>query len=194
VGVDGSWANYRRDPSLWYLYRLRHQGAPVPIDVPRDPARWGYMIADGYLVDLLKGPLRGRPLCVTFFRSDAPGDQRVFFRWAAKHYQVLPIGLLVRLQPVGRRVDIHALLKENERQWARMVLPDLHGISTADELDPDYIANSYACSLVNFGGLYEMAGDRARAEALYHRAAAWAPGYQPAAAALASLRRHPPAG
>jgi hypothetical protein len=188
VMTDGIWWNYDRDPSLWYLHRLRRQGISIPIDLRRDLPRRDYLAFDGYLIDLLNGPLRGRPICLTFLKSPAAGDPQVLFRWAAKHYRPVPIGLLLRLQPMNRPVDMAALIRENERQWARMPLPDLNGVRTDDEIDPAYVPNQYACSLVNFGGLYELAGDRARAGALYRRAAAWAPGYWPAMAALSSLR------
>ncbi len=91
-------------------------------------------------------------------------------------------------------MDLNGLIRDNERQWARIELPDLRGVNTSDELDPNAIPHHYACSLVNFGGLYEMAGNRARAQALYHRAATWDPGYKPAAAALASMQQPSPAG
>jgi hypothetical protein len=192
--VDGIWRNYDRDPSLWYLCRLRHQGVRLPLDLPHDLPRRDYLALDGFLIDLLQGPLHDRPVCMTFLASSSQGDASVLFRWITHHCQTLPIGLLVRLQPRSRPVDLRALIRENERRWARMAPPDLHGVRTDDELDPDYIPNHYACSLVNFGGLYEIAGDRARAEALYRRAARWAPGYQPAKAALAGLVRHSLAG
>ncbi len=70
-----------------------------------------------------------------------------------------------------------------------MRLPEFGGVLTRDELDPYYISQHYACSLVNFGNLYEMSGNPARAEAIYRRAAAWAPGYRPAVEALRSLQK-----
>ena len=194
--ASGMWSRRDADPSLWYLYRLRCQGVNAPVTVPREFARRAYLGSDGYLIDLLNGPLRGRPLCATFFNSHDPmeKDARVFFRWAAARYQILPLGLVLRLQPIRRPVDLKALIAENERQWTRITQPDLRGVRTDGELASDYILNHYTCSLINFGGLYELAGDRARAGALYRRAAAWAPGYKPAAAALAPLQRQPTAG
>jgi capsid protein len=57
------------------------------------------------------------------------------------------------------------------------------------DLDPGYVRQHYACMLVNYGGLREMAGDVAGAATIYRRAAEWAPEYRPALAALASLRQ-----
>jgi hypothetical protein len=194
--AGGMWSGSDRDAGLWYVHRLRCQGLNAPLTLPRDTTRRAYLGGDGCLIDLLTGPLRGRPLCMTFFPSKDPPekDGRVFFRWAAAHFHVLPLGLVLRLQPGSRSVDLRGLIRDNEQLWARIARPDLQGVRTDDELDSDYYPNHYACSLVNFGGLYELAGDRARAGALYRRAAAWAPGYKPAAAALASLQRHPTAG
>src|SRR5205823_2315690 len=142
-------------PSLWYLHRLCRQGLDIRLDLPRDPAVARYYGGDGYLIELLKGPLRGRPVCMTFFASKAPRskDGRVFFRWAAAHYQVLPLGIDLRLQPKTWPVDLRALIQENKSRWARMPLPDLSGMRADDELDPNYVPDQYACSLVNFGGL-----------------------------------------
>jgi hypothetical protein len=186
----GTWATYRRDPSLWYLHRLRRHGVNVPMSLPHDPARWQYLAEDGYLIDLLQGPLRSRPICITFFGTGAPADRdrQVFFHWAAARYRPLPVGIILRLHPKDRPVNLPALIRDNERQWAQMTLPDLSHARTDDELDPDYVSNHYACSLVNFGGLHEMAGNVSRAEALYRVACEWAPGYAGASQALAAVR------
>src|SRR4029078_3878941 len=155
-----------------------------------------YLASDGYLIDRLNGELNGRTACVTFFNSHAPGskDGGVVFRWAAARYEVLPQGIVLRLQPRSQRVVLSQLVSRNQQLWDHMLLPDLHGSAADQDLDPDYLVNHYACMLVNYGGLREMAGDRAGAEALYRRVIAWAPGYRPAAQALAMLlSKQPPA-
>jgi hypothetical protein len=190
----GTWASYQKDPSLWYLYRLRKQGIKAPMEIPRDPARWSYLSYDGYLIDLLNGPLRGRTICMTFNGTNASSDRDpgVIFRWATTNYRPLPVGIVLRLHPRNQRVDLPALVRDNEDQWARMTLPDLRHTRMRDELDPEYIVNHYACSLVNFGGLHEIAGNRSRAAALYRWAQEWAPGYEGAKAALAGVRGKAP--
>jgi hypothetical protein len=184
----GTWANYDRDPSLWYPYRLRRQGVPAPIPSALTPERRFYLAQDGYLIDLLNGPLRGRPICLTFFAGGREESRQVFFRWVAARNLLLPQGLTLFLQPRRHPVNLPALLAANDRVWRRIALPDLRGIRTDDEMSPDYVGTHYACSLVNYAHLHEMAGNVARAAALYRRAAAWAPRYEPAVTGWASLR------
>jgi hypothetical protein len=188
--LGGTWSTLDRDPSLWYLHRLRRQGVSAPLGMPRDAARRAYLAHDGYLIDLLKGPLQGRPLCASFLDSGrtAVEARGVFFKWVGERYQPLPVGIVVRLSPKGQPVDLPALIRENERHWARIALPNLRGIRMDDELDADYMTNLYACSLVNFGGLHEMAGNYARAEELYRLAHDWAPRYKNASQALAAVQ------
>jgi hypothetical protein len=185
----GVWSNEERDPSRWYLYRLRRQGIAAPIRVSSNKVTHAYLANDGYLIDRLMGELRGRPLCTTFFTSHEPRsrDSRVFFRWAGARYRVLPQGILLRLQPRSQPVVLAELLSRNQQLWKRIALPDLHGINADQDLDPDYVSNHYACMLENYAGLCEMAGDRPGAEALYRRLISWDRGYQPAAVALAAL-------
>jgi hypothetical protein len=182
-----AWSRYDRDPSQWYLRRLRREGVDVSLEVPRDPAARARLANDGCLIGLLTGPLRGRPLCTTFFAT-AGRRKRPFLSWASERYVVLPQGIVLRLQPKRQPVDLAGLLRRNERLWNAISLPELRDIRTDQEMAPDYVVNHYACMLVNLGGLHEAAGDRAHAEALYCRAAEWAPRYRPAAAALAALR------
>lgn len=183
-----AWSRYDRDPSQWYLRRLRREGVNISLEVPRDPAARARLADDGCLIDLLSGPLRGRPLCTTFFAT-AGRRKRPFLSWASERYVVLPQGIVLRLQPKSQPVDLAQLLRRNERLWNAISLPELRDIRTDQEMAPDYVVNHYACMLVNLGGLHEAAGDRAHAAALYCRAAEWAPRYRPAAAALAALRR-----
>ena len=187
--ASGVWSNADRDPSLWYLQRLRLQGVPVPVRYPSDAVTQRYLASDGYLIDRLKHELKGRPIFSTFFNSRAPRskDGRVFFRWAASHYEILPQGIILRLQPRTQPVVLAQLLRRNQRLWDQIVLPDLHTACADQDLDPDYLKNHYACMLVNYAGLREMAGDREGAAVLYRRVIAWAPGYAPAARCLSLL-------
>src|SRR5262249_16941319 len=152
--ASGVWANEDRDPSFWYLYRLRVQGVPVPLAYPRDPTTRAYLASDGYLIDCLSGDLSGRPACITFFTSPAPlaRDGRTFFPWGAARYEVLPQGIVLRLQPRSQRVILSQLVSRNQQLWDRMVLPDLRSAAADQDLDPDYLVNHYACMLVNYAG------------------------------------------
>lgn len=183
----GTWVHYPRDPSLWYIHSLRAAGVNASTAVPADSAERARLAGDGYLHELLKGPLRGRPLALTFFDS-AQQSGRPIMRWANEHYQSLPVGLVVRLQPKGRPVDVAGLIRESQQIWDQVQLPDRASIRVDEELSPEYMTNHYACMLVNLGGLYEMQGNRRQAEAAYRRAAEWAPDYRPAIAALAALQ------
>jgi hypothetical protein len=189
--LAGTWRQFDKEPSLWYLRRLRRQGVDAPLGVPRDPAVRASLATDGYLLRLLQRQLRDRPLCMTFAATHAPRceDGPCFLRWALARYEMLPQGVVLRLQPKSQPVDLAVLLRHDQQLWDRTVLPDLHAVRTDEDLDPDYVVNHYACMLVNYGGLHELAGHRDQAEAIYRRVVAWAPHYRPAAAALASLRR-----
>jgi hypothetical protein len=191
--AGGLWRDYDRDPSLWYLHHLRRQGIDAPVEVPPTRAGRARLGSDGYLIGLLTRQFRDRPVCMTFAGTKAfkKKDGRRFLRWTAERYHMLPQGIVLRLHPRRERVNLAALLRRNERLWGAIALPDLTEIRTDQDLDPDYVVNHYACMLVNFGALHERAGDRERAEALYRRAANFAPHYQPAAEALTSLRRDP---
>lgn len=190
--LAGTWRQFDKEPSLWYLHRLRRQGVDAPLDVPRDPAmRASLATDDRYLRQLLQRQLRDRPLCMSFATTHASrrAGGPYFLRWAAAHYEMLPQGVVLRLQPKSQPVDLAALLRRDQRLWDRTVLPDVQAVRMDEDLDPDYVVNHYACMLVNLGGLHELAGHRDQAEAIYRRVMAWAPHYRPAATALASLRR-----
>jgi hypothetical protein len=187
--VMGTWLNYEREPSLWYLHRLQQEGVAAAIPSAPDAVTrvtWGQ---DGYLIGLLQKELAARPVCMTFGKSALPAsqDQGVFFRWARRHYQSLPQGILLRLQPQAQPVMLGKLLEKNAQLWERTRLSELRGVRTDQDLDPDYVVNQYASMMVNFGNLYEMAGDRRRAGEVYRRTVAWAPRFSPARAALKAL-------
>lgn len=183
-----TWGLYDWDPSLWYLYRLRRQGIDAPTKVPADPAERAMLARDGYLVQLLSRQLKDRPLCVTF---DPRGTE--LWRQMDARFRLLPQGLILRLSPKDQPIDLSALLRRNERLWAQTPLPDLRSIRTDQEIDPEYVIHQYASMLTNLGTLYQRAGDLGRAEALYRRVSAWAPGYRPAMLlASACLRARAP--
>jgi hypothetical protein len=187
----GSWSNYDRDASLWYLHHLRGKDIRVPVRSPPVEASWEQKADDQRLIELLDGELRGRPLCMTYATTDPRQvqDRRAFLRWARDRHELLPQGIILRLQSKSQPVDLALLVRRNQRLWKHMRLPDLRGVRTDQDLDSDYVVQHYACMLVNFGGLNEMAGDQAGAEANYRRALALSPDYRPAASALASLRQ-----
>jgi hypothetical protein len=146
---------------------------PAPLSVPDDPMERDRLARDGYLIQLLESELRNRPLCITFL---APGTE--ISRWIQPRFTPVPIGIILRLHPRSRPVHLRNLLRENERLWAGIVLPDLNAVRTDQEMSPQYVAGHYAVMLSNLGGLYEMAGDTQRARDLNARARAWAPAGQ----------------
>jgi hypothetical protein len=189
--LSDAWSDLGRDSSQWYLHRLRRQGVNAPLAIPADPAAHRRLADDGYLVRLLDHQLRDRPVCLTFASTGGTPrqDRRVYFRWAQPRYEMLPQGIVLALHPRNQPVDLKDLLNRNEALWSRIKLPDLRGVRTDQDRDPDYVKNHYACMLVNFGGLYEMAGAMTRAEEVLRRASQEYPHYEPAAASLASVRR-----
>lgn len=188
--VLGMYGNYRADSSLWYFHTLRRLGVDAPLIHPRSDAELQALTNDGYLVRLLEGSLKGRPLALTFAADNAGHQQTgAFLQWVQQHYQILPQGLVLGLQPVSRKVELPQLLARNRELWHRVQLPELGEIRTDLELDPRYIVEHYAAMLVNYGGLYEMAGDPASAEKVYRTVAEWAPQSPVAAQALAALRK-----
>jgi hypothetical protein len=185
-----TWVFYPWDPSLWYLYRLRREGVDAPLHLPRDPAARAVAGDDEYLVDLLNRELRGRPICLAFSVPDASSrqDPPSFSRWVHERYRVVPAGIALQLYPKNQPVNLNDLLAKNDRLWSSIALPDLRGVRMDQDLDPDCVLNQYAGMLTSLGGLHQAAGDMSGAGAIYRRAEVWAPHFEPAAAALASLR------
>jgi hypothetical protein len=101
----------------------------------------------------------------------------------------VPHGLLAHLQPKDRPIDLELLRRQNEQLWAKIDLPAVQKIRSDQEMAPQELIDRYACMLVSFGNLEEATGHRDTAETIYRRAAAWAPHYLPAKAALTALRR-----
>ncbi|HTE18833.1 MAG TPA: DUF2723 domain-containing protein [Armatimonadota bacterium] len=190
--VGGAWLNHEQEPSQWYLHRLRREGVDVSMGPPRDRTDSKRLGHDGGLVELVNGPLRHRPLCVTF-AAPTSAKKQLFFRWCAERYVQLPLGLVIRLHPKQQPVHLGRLLADNRQRWSRITLPNLDGVRMDQDQDPVYLRNLYARALVNYGGLYEMARDRRRAATVYRAALEWAPDSPLAAEALASVER-PAAG
>jgi hypothetical protein len=193
--VSGTWWNRQRDPSLWYLTRLRRQGLRLPPDVTEQAPVARFVAGDDYLIHLLQDGLRGRPVFLTFARTDLPPAQDAmhFIHWAGERHYFQLQGIVLRLQPKDQPVALAALLARNRRIWDRITFPTPGSVHAEEEIDPDYLVNHYACMLVNLGDLYKQSGDARYARALYHAARTLAPRFQPAAAALSSLEQRPSA-
>jgi len=189
VAINGSIRRAAIEPSLWYFRYLRRRGVPVPLDLPADRQERIPLMRDGLLIRILTDLLPGRPIATTFLATglQRPGTRLPLVAWAEQRFELVPVGIVVRFVPKQAPTDLAQLIAENEAAWARITLPRLERARTDQELDPGYVRNHYACMLVNFGHLYELAGDWARAETIYRRAATWNPDFEPAAAALAQL-------
>ncbi len=183
-----SFGGYDRDPSQWFLHRLRRDGVEVSLTVPDDPAERDRLEEDGFLVDLLEGPLKDRPLCVTFLGDTGQGKE-TFRKWALARMDPLPQGVVLRYHPRSQPPDLRLLLARNERLWSRIELPPVSVTRTDQEYAPDYVVNHYAAMLVNYGHLYELAGRPVEAAAIYQRVTEWAPRYEQAQRALRELRQ-----
>lgn len=186
--LRSAWEHYPADDSLWYLRSLRRHGIDAPLLRPAGETERGYLRGDGYLLGLLRGPLRGRALAMTFW-DDPRSSGRPIVRWAGARFNVVPVGLVYRLLPKTRPLEGPSLLAESRRLWDGMVVPDPRRARTEDEIDGDYLFHHYALMLVNLGRLYAGAGQHAEAERIYLRAAACAPRYEPVLAALTSEHR-----
>jgi hypothetical protein len=173
-----TWGLYDWDPSVWYLHRLRRQGVAVPLQVPADPNMRMKLARDGCLIELLSRELHARSISMTSLPA-----QSELTHWVAGRYQPVPVGLVLRLFPKRQPVDLPNVLRENERLWKQITLPDLQAVRTDQEIAPYYIAGHYATMLTNFGGLHEKAGNITRATELYRRAADWSSQYSPTASA-----------
>jgi hypothetical protein len=183
-----SYGGVARDPSAWYLHRLRRDGVPIATQVPTDSESRGRLEEDGALIDLLAGPRKGRALCVTFLED--PGRGRgAFWRWALALMDPVPQGLVLKYQPKSDPVSLGVLIERNERLWSGIRLPPIGDIRTDQEYGPDYVANHYASMLARRGRLYELAGRPEDAAAIYRAVLDWFPGHEGARKALESLRR-----
>jgi hypothetical protein len=188
--LAGAFLRADRDPSGWYLQRLERDGVPVPLSIPPAGAQRTALGNDGALIQVLSQQLRGKPIFITGQGTEPPGDSaHAFQHWIAGHFQTLPVGLVLYLHPKDQPVDLPRLVRRNEELWStRITLPDLRSIRTDEELDAGYMSNQYATMLLNFGGLREISGDLAGAEAVYTRLAHWEPQFRPAADALSAVR------
>ncbi len=179
---------YERDPSQWYLKRLQREGIPVALGVPEDPLVRRRLTWDGLLLELLEGPLRGRPVYSTFLRTQGR-QQPPFVRWALQQRRPVPVGLLVRLDPPGQTLDVAALIRDNERCWERIKLPEAAVTRAHHEVDPDYVVRHYNSMFLSLGDLYEKTGHQDRARRVYELHSGWAPTPDVAAAGRVALRR-----
>jgi len=189
VGV--AWGQYERDPSLWYLHRLQAQGLRVPLDRPASAAERADLANDGLMIRYLDWGLIGRPLCTTFAvtpEQEKATGQRLF-TWVHLRYRLAPQGIVMRFEAKDEPLNLPALRKRNQRYWDRMVIPDLHGVRTDQDLDPNYVVNHYATMRVHLGELYERTGDPSRAAMIYQEVIQRRPGEPPAEEALKGLRR-----
>jgi hypothetical protein len=182
---------YNWEPSLWYLHRLRRHGVILSVEGARTPVGLTALADDSYLIGLLERHLTGRPAYLLFSRpAPGPGTGKLrLFDWVRRNSYPMPHGLLEHLQPKGLRIDLELLRRQNERLWAKIDLPAVQRIRSDQEMAPQELIDRYACMLVSFGNLEEATGHRDTAETIYRRAAAWAPHYLPAEAALTALRR-----
>jgi hypothetical protein len=169
----GAWNSFDRDPSLWYLYRLRRQGVGNSVPAAHDAALRRELGRDGYLIRLLEHELRNRPLCVTFLRTSTGNRLNAFLRWVYAHRVPVPLGLVIRLHPATAPVQLPELIAENRTRWERIALPDLHDARTDQEMAPDYVIRHYSTMLTNFAGLYESAGRSGEARVIQRRLEAW---------------------
>lgn len=175
--ISGMYSVLEKDSSLWYLYRLKKQGIQVSTELPTDPQRIQYLGNDGALIDLIQGPLKDRPLCITFAQTSATKerDSGYFLQWARQRSDLLPLGIILRIHPKTEPVDLKGLVDRSAELWSTFELPQPRAVRTDQEMDPDYVWKHYREMLINFGGLYELLGEKRKAAVVYETVRDWAP-------------------
>lgn len=171
---------YRWDSSRWYPRSLRSQGFVAPIPIPKNDADQLRLARDGYLVDLLDGPLSKRPLCITFLDKRGEDGKELFAetglrQWISAKTNPAPQGLVIALHPKAAQLSNLHLAERNQQIWDRLALPDLDSLDTSQEMDPDYLTRHYVSMLANDGFLWERAGKPENAAAIYGTLLEWAP-------------------
>ncbi len=161
--VLGSWRNLDRDPSLWYLHRLRRQGVPAPLDRKSILPAAARYARDAYLISILNTSLAGRPLYATFLLTQSQTDVAPITTWMLTEWIPVPSGLVLRLLPKGTKVDVAQLARDNDDIWSRIEVPDVQVISSRQEMSPDYVRKHYDSMIDNWAGLHDQAGNPARA-------------------------------
>ncbi|MBM3458228.1 MAG: DUF2723 domain-containing protein, partial [Armatimonadetes bacterium] len=185
--LRGTWLLSHLEVSQWYIQRLRRQGVAAPEEPQADAARRRYLGHDGYLIELLEGPLAGRPIHLTFL-STPVGDEIPLLNWSRSRFAPIPVGLLVRLYPHERSVDLREVVRESSGLWSRFTLPELAETRTDQEMSPRYTQEHYTSMLLNLGGLYERLPDPEAAAALYQRVLEWRPDAAEVKRALDAVR------
>ncbi len=166
--IAGMYTGRDKDPSRWYLYRLQRQGVPISTEIPADPQRVAYLGGDGALIDLVSGPLKERPLAITFAATSGPKekDSGYFLEWLDERSILLPVGIIMRIHPKGKPVDLPGLINRNVELWGKWELPPAQPVRTDQEIDRDYLWKHYASMLENFAHLYELQNDTEGAAAV----------------------------
>lgn len=173
---------YDLDPSQWYLHTLRKQGLPAPLDYPKDAESRRRLDQEAWIFKEIMRLAADRPIYTTFLLP--PNRNHTFFTWLKGEYAGVPVGLVLKLQPVHEPLDLNALLARNRQLWAGFKLPEIGGLRLEQDMYPAYTINHYACMLVNYGNLYERLGRLEEAKLVYNSALQFAPGYRPARRAL----------
>lgn len=175
--ISGMYSVLEKDSSRWYLYRLKHLGVPVSTELPTDPQRLAYLGNDGALIDLIEGPLRDRPLAITFAQTSITKvvDSGFFLQWARQQNDLLPLGIILRIHPKKEPVDLKGLVERSAELWATFELPEPRSVRTDQEMNPDYVWKHYREMLINLGGLYELLGEKKQAAMVYKTVQEWAP-------------------
>ena len=168
------------EPRRWYLHLLREKGVDVPPMNPENREEKIKLALDGYLIQILNGSIKNRPVQMTFFNvpkqaNNATLPMTNLLEYMAKNYYDAPQGLVVRWRPKSEPASVLALAARGQAFWEGAALPDMSAIDTSQEMDPDYLPQHYVVMLANQGYLWERAGKPQNAAAIYKAMLEWQP-------------------
>ncbi|WP_309709236.1 DUF2723 domain-containing protein [Armatimonas sp.] len=168
------------EPGHHYIGWLESQHVPL-LDkkTTLDPTLQDEFLADGYLIRLLEGPLKDRPLASTYF-GISEEDQARFggspgLDWLKEHYFPSPYGVILTFTPKTAPLTPAQVLITCRKAWESIELPEPLLAPTATEVDGNYTPRHYVTMLCNYGFLYELNGQPQQAQQVYLVALDWCP-------------------
>jgi hypothetical protein len=200
---DGAYLNYEKDPSAYFLYRLRRLGIDVSTEIPTDRAERIRLGSDGALIALLEKLSATRSIHTTFLDDRTPEERqydaasgqrtmRPLIAWFATRFDPVPQGLVLRLQAKDSTTTLAELIARNKALWDNTVLPETTALRYDQETDAVYFTHYYATMLVQYGHLYELNRDPQNAAQVYALARQVAPESAPVKATWEAFRQKYP--
>ncbi|MGC4046623.1 MAG: DUF2723 domain-containing protein [Armatimonas sp.] len=173
---------YTWDNTRWYLRTLRAKGVTqeLPVMTTLSLQERRRLAKDGYLISLFEGPLRDRPLHLTFLQTSAESTRStmgldVLQKWMNTGYTMAPQGLVIAFHSKSAAPTPRQLAETGQAIWDKLPLPNLSEIDMSQEMDPTYLRQHYITMLSNQGYLWELAGQPTNAAQIYQALLDWDP-------------------